>query len=219
MTLNNLRQNWFWILSASIVVRGMIYRCVNCHKLRGKFGVQKMADLPKVRGLEVPPFTHCGVDMCGPYTIKERRTDLKRYCALITCFASTAVHIEVINALDNDWFIQALRRFTARQGHIRSIRSDNGTNFVGAANELKKALDEMNHEQVKRYLQKSGSDWITWKNNPPAALHVGGIWECQIQTARTILDALLKTHSCSLNDENFRALLAEAEGITPDCLQ
>ena len=42
---------------------------------------------------------------------------------------------------------------------------------------------------------------------------MGGIWECQIQTAMTILDALLKTHSCRLNDENFRTLLAETEGI------
>ena len=42
---------------------------------------------------------------------------------------------------------------------------------------------------------------------------MGGIWERYIRTAGTIFDALLKTHSCSLNDENFRALLAEAEGI------
>ena len=33
----------------------------------------------------------------------------------------------------------------------------------------------MNHEQVNHYLQKNGSDWIAWKNNPPAASHVGGI--------------------------------------------
>ena len=65
MTLNNLRQNGFWIISANVVVRGMIYRCVNCCKLRGKFDVQKMADLPKVRCLEIPPFTHCGVDLFG----------------------------------------------------------------------------------------------------------------------------------------------------------
>ena len=57
ITLNNLRQNGFWILSVNTVVTGMIYRCVNCRKLRGKFGVQKMADLRKVRCLEVPPFT------------------------------------------------------------------------------------------------------------------------------------------------------------------
>ena len=42
---------------------------------------------------------------------------------------------------------------------------------------------------------------------------MGGIWERQIRTARTILDAILKTHSCSLNDEHFRTLLAETEGI------
>ena len=42
---------------------------------------------------------------------------------------------------------------------------------------------------------------------------MGGIWEQQIQTVRTILDALLKTHSCTLNDENFRTLLAGTEGI------
>ena len=107
--LNNLRQNWFWILSANVVVRGMIYRCFNCCKLCGKFDVQKMADLPKVRCLDVPPFTHCGVDMFGPYTIRERRSDLKRYRALFTCFASRAVHIEVTNALETNSFIQAIK--------------------------------------------------------------------------------------------------------------
>ena len=86
-----------------------------------------------------------------------------------TCFASRTVHTEVTNALDTDSFIQALRRFIARRGPVISIRSDNGTNFVGASNELRKALDEMNHEQVKHYLQKNGSDRITWENNPPAA--------------------------------------------------
>ena len=90
----------------------------------------------------------CLEDMFGHFVIRERRLDLKQYCALFTCFASRAVHIEVANAMDTDSFIQALRRFIARRGTVRSIRSDNGTNFVGASNELKKALDEMNQEQI-----------------------------------------------------------------------
>ena len=139
--------------------------------------------------------------------------DTENCGAICTFFASRAVHTEVTNALDTDSFMQTLRRFIARRGPVRLIRSDNVTNFVGAANELRKALDEMNHEQVKHYLQKNGSDWNTWENNPPAASHMGGIWERQIRTARTILDALLKTHSCSLNDEKFRTLLAETERI------
>ena len=99
------------------------------------------------------------------------------------------------------------------QGPVRSIRLDNSINFDRAANELRKVLDEMNHEQVKHYLQKNGSDWMTWENNPPTASHMGGIWERQIRTAKTVLDALLKTHSCSLNVETFRTLFAETEGI------
>ena len=42
-----------------------------CRKLRGKFGDQKMSDLPKER-CQAAPFTHCGVDMFGPFIIRER---------------------------------------------------------------------------------------------------------------------------------------------------
>ena len=166
--------------------------CINYRKLCSKFGLQKMADLPKTWYLEVPPFTHYGVDMFGPYTIRERWCDFKRYCALFTWFAIRAVHIEVTNGLDTNSFIQALRRFFARWGPVRSIRSDKGTNFVGAANELRKSLDEINYEQVKHYLQKNGSDWNTWENNPPAASQMGGIREWEIRTARTILNVCLR---------------------------
>ena len=96
--------------------------------------------------------------MFGPYIVRERRYELKRYSALFTYFANGAFYIEVTNALGTKSFIQALRRFIARRGPVRSIRLDNSINFDRAANELRKVLDEMNHEQVKHYLQKNGSD-------------------------------------------------------------
>ena len=95
-----------------------------------------MADLPQERCTEAAPFTYCGVDMLGPLIIKERRSELKRYGALFTCFSSRAVHIDLTNSLDADSFILALRRFMARRRTVRSIWSDNGANFVGARNEL-----------------------------------------------------------------------------------
>ena len=108
MTLNNLRKDGLWV----------ILRCVTCRKLHSTFGYQKMADLPKDRCIEAPPFTRCGVDMFRPFVIREGRSDLKRYCELFTCFASRVVHIEVANAVDSDSFIQALRRFVARRGTV-----------------------------------------------------------------------------------------------------
>ena len=141
--------------------------------------------------------------------IKERRSKLKRYGTLFTYFSSRAVHIELTNSSDADSFILALLRFMARRRTVRSIWSDNGTNFVGAKNELQRAFKEMKHDKIKSFLQENGADWILWHNNPPGASHMGGVWERQIQSARTILEGLLKTHSHSLNDESLRILMAE----------
>jgi hypothetical protein len=173
-----------------------------------------MADLPIDRLEATPPFTYCAVDMFGPFVIKEGRKELKRYGALFTCLASRAVHIESTCSMDTDSFIQALRRFIGRRGPVRSIRSDNGTNFVGAENELQKAMEELDQLTISNFLLSLGADWvITWRRNPPAASHFDGVWERQIRSARGILSSLMRTHGHCLNDESFRTLLVEVEAI------
>ena len=116
----------------------------------------------------------------GSFIIRERRANLKQYCVLFTSFSSRAVHIEVTCTMETDSFIQTLCRFMARWGKLRSIRFDNETDFVGTDNELRKALEEMNQEQIRDYLLQNGTDWITWYKNPSGATLMGGVWECQI---------------------------------------
>ena len=106
-----------------------------------------------------------------------------------------------------------LRRFVARRGVVRSIRSDNGTNFVGADNEFKRAYEEMNHEKITNFLSENGCDWIQWERNTPTASHTGGVWERQIRSVRDILQSLLKNNAHILNDESLHTLLLEAEAI------
>ena len=74
--------------------------------------------------------------------------------------ASTAIHLEIANSLDTDSFLNAFRRFTSRRGPVRQLRSDQGTNFVGARRELMEALNEMDHEKIKSSLLKEQCDWI-----------------------------------------------------------
>ena len=78
---------------------------------------------------------------------------MKRYGAMFTCLASRAIHIEVTHSLDTDSFIPALRRLIARRGNVRQMRSDNGSNFVGAEQELLKAFSEMDHNKTEKFLQ------------------------------------------------------------------
>ena len=129
---------------------------MTCRKLQSPLMEQKMSDLPRNRVTPAPPFTYVGVDYFGPWKIKERRKELKRYGALFTCLVSRSVHIEVADSLDTDAFINALRRFIARRGLVREIRSDNGTNFTGADRELKACLDEMNQDRNCLSMVSSG---------------------------------------------------------------
>ena len=166
-----------------------------------------MADLPKERITPSPPFTYSGVDYFGPFHIKQGRKDVKRYGVLFTCLASRAVHIETADTLETDSFINALRRFIARRRPVREIRSDRGTNIVGAERELKKALDELDHSAIQRSLCRDfNADWIIqWKQNPPAASHMGGVWERQIRSVRSTLSALMRDQGHTLDNESFSA--------------
>ena len=212
-TINEIRSNGIWIVGISGIVRSLIYQCVGCRIQRGALGSQKMSDLPAERTSSEPPFTYCGVDMFGPFIVKEGRKELKRYCALFTCFSSRAVHIEVTSKMDTDSFIQALRRFVARRGAVRTIRSDNGGNFVGAENELRKAWQEMDHTKIANELRLSNCDWIQWERNVPVASHMGGVWERQIRTVRSVLSSMLKSDPRPLDHESFSTLMAEVEAI------
>jgi len=119
-----------------------------------------MAHLPEDRTFPAPLFTHCGVDYFGPFLIKEKRKEVKRYGALFTCLNSHAAHIEVANSLETDSFIMALRRFISIRGNIRSLQSDWGSNFVGAERELKEAVKDMNHERIRDFLLHEESDYL-----------------------------------------------------------
>ena len=172
-----------------------------------------MADLPVDRVSPAPPFTYCAVDLFAPFVIREGRRELKRYGCLFTCLACRAIHIETTNSLDTASFINALRRFIARRGNIRELRSDSGTNFVGAERELNEARKSIDCESVSRFLSQQGADFIKWKRNPPSASHMGGVWERQIRSVRAVLSSLLKQHGHLLDDELFRTLLTEVEAV------
>ena len=212
-TVCRLRESGFWVVNAGKEAGSIVFRCVRCKWLHGKFQEQRMADLPLSRTLVEPPFSYCGCDYFGPMLVKEGRKTLKRYGVIFTCFSLRAVHIEIASTLETDSFIQALRRFVARRGVVREIRSDNGTNLVGADNELKRAVTEMDQEKISAFLSQQGCDWITCVRNTPTASHMGGVWERMIRTVKSVLMSLIKDTPRKLDEETLRTFLAEAEGI------
>jgi len=206
--LARLRQQ-YWIPRANAAVRKVISECITCRRLHAKAGEQKMADLPEDRLLpDKPPFTNTGVDYFGPFEVRRGRVKVKRYGVLFTCLTVRAVHIEVAHSLDTSSCINAILRFQARRGQVSIIRSDNGTNFVGAERGLREALAGLDQSRINEAMMRKGVQWIF---NPPGASHHGGIWERQIRTVRKVMNSVLKQQQ--LDDEGLQTLLCEVESI------
>ncbi|KAK3742103.1 hypothetical protein QZH41_020261, partial [Actinostola sp. cb2023] len=211
-----VRSSGYWIIGGKRLVNGIIDKCLKCKKLRGQPKAQMMADLPAERLTPAPPFSYVGLDVFGPWQICARRTRgglarSKRWAVLFTCMTTRAIHVEVIESMDTSSFINALRRFLALRGPVIRLRSDCGTNFVGARNELQGVLKPSDISAVQTYLLKEGYEWVF---NPPHASHAGGAWERMIGVARRVLESILAdVPPQHLTHEVLTTLMAEVTAI------
>ncbi len=125
-------------------------------------------------------FDDTGVDYAGPIYIKtgsvRKPIIIKAYVAVFVAFSVKAVHLEPVTELTTSAFIATLRRFIARRGMPRTIWSDNGTNFVGAAKEIKNLVS---NPALSDYCSHQG---IHWKFVPEHAPHFGDLWEASVKS-------------------------------------
>ncbi|XP_014679031.1 PREDICTED: uncharacterized protein LOC106818875 [Priapulus caudatus] len=209
LTLGLVRQK-FWIVRARPLIKRIIRSYITCRKLFAKPRCQIMADLPQERvDSDKPPFTYVGIDVFGTFLVKVNRSEVKRYGCMFTCLVSRAVHIEMLYSLETESFINGFRRFISRRGHPDKVYSDNGTNFVGANAELKRALNELSRNEIEAYALRRNIDWHF---NPPAASHMGGVWERMIGCARRVMEGFL-VGPVKLTDDILETLFAEVESI------
>ena len=196
-------------MKGRVAVNLILNKCVKYRRLRVKPQTQQMADLSSDRlDANKPPFSNVGVDYFGPIVIKRGRSEQKAYGCIFTCLTTRAIHLELTLSLSTDAFINALQRFMCRRGSPNIIRSDNGTNFVGAQRELKAALTEWNKKTIHQHLLQQNVQWVF---NPPAASHMGGVWERQIRTVRMTL--LGVSNQQTLDFDKLSTLFCQVENI------
>ena len=205
-------------------VKRVLRKCHVCRRQNAKLGEQVTAPLPVVRVSSdshriIYPFAAVGLDYFGPLYVKNgpntrskrNVSPNKRYGCIFTCLRYRAVHIEVVEDLTTDSFINAVLRFVGRRGPPTVIYSDNGSNFRGAEVDVIRALQAWDQEKIQATLTQRG---IEWKFNPPAASHQGGVWERLIRSIRRILYSLVGERL--LSDETLRTFLVEVEKILND---
>ena len=93
------------------------------------------------------------MEYVGPVLVKSGRIRrpviMKAYIAILESFSVKSVHIEPISDLSTKGFITTFCLFIARCGKPTVIWSDYGTNFVGAARELKELYHFLNESETR----------------------------------------------------------------------
>ena len=206
--ISSLREQ-YWITGMTTAVRKVLNDCVYCKKYQARLETQKMGNLPMDRISATRAFENSGVDYFGPLRVKVGYNYQKRYGVLFSCNYTRAIHLEVSRTMDAQSCLMAISRFMNRRGRPKKLRSDNGTNLVGACKEMKQNLLKMNKQlQIEGKLAK---EEIEWTFNPPQASHFGGHYERQIRSVRKILYGLVNRQT--LTEEELQTVMVKAEWI------
>lgn len=216
--LQSILNQHYWILNVRNLIRSRIFKCLKCFRNKPTIIQPHMGDLPSAR---ISPtdraFLKTGIDYAGPFLIKvnklRRTQQVKIYLCVFVCLATKACHIEVVSDMTSDAFIATLHRFIARRGLCTDLYSDCGTNFVGAAAQLNKTFNTfLNQPDIKNEINHATNRIpIKFHFLPPAAPHMGGIWESAVKCAKYHLRRVLGTYIPTL--EEFITLSTQIEAM------
>ncbi|XP_028029782.1 uncharacterized protein LOC114242720 [Bombyx mandarina] len=156
-------------------------------------------------------FQNIGLDYAGPIQCAVRQGRgcklVKVYIAIFVCFATKSIHLELVGDLTSKTFIMALKRFISRRGKPINIYSDNGTSFVGAANELSKFL-KTNCSALSEEMAQEG---INFNFIPAYSPHFAGLAEAGVKSTKHHLIRVLGL--CNLTYEELYTTLVQIEAI------
>merc|ERR1712148_157635 len=115
-------------------------------------------------------------------------------------------------------FKLAFTRFQALRGTCAYLRSDAGSNFMGARNTIQQndaPIETTFPDQVLRDVRTSWElQGKIWDANPPLASHFEGVWERAIGQIRHVIDGyLLPQQQRLLSREEFQVMFLVAARI------
>ncbi|KAK7879276.1 hypothetical protein WMY93_033942 [Mugilogobius chulae] len=181
-----------WVVRGRKLAKKVVDSCVMCRKNRARKCQQIMGDLPPERTQPARPFEYTGIDLFGPYEVRDetrKKVRLKVWGIIFCCMSSRAIHADLVSDQSTEGFLLAYQRFTALRGHPKKLWSDAGKNFIGAKSALTDMylfLDQLDKAQIQNEALKYGTEW-SWKIHPADSPHRNGAAEAAVKIVKRAL--------------------------------
>lgn len=205
----------YWPIRGLVLARKIVRNCIWYFRCRPHFIEQIMGNLPedRVDPKQHRPFYVCGVDFAGSFIVRHHircKQEKKAYLAIFICFATKAVHVDLVTDLSTEAFLRALKRFIADHPAVSKIFSDNGTNFVGTSRHLKEVEDVLASSR-KEILHTCRGLHVDWSFSPPRTPHHGGLWEASVKLLKCLIVNI--AGDLNLTEDELRTVAKQAAPI------
>ncbi|EPB66843.1 integrase core domain protein [Ancylostoma ceylanicum] len=209
-TMSAVREQ-YWIPKLRQQVRVILKKCLPCQKLNNlPFRYPPMGDLPSTRVRKSRPFEHVGLDYFGPLAVSSNKNEsMKAYGCIFTCRTTRLLHLELVENMTTEAFLNVLRRFFARRGVPNSITCDNApTSLLGEQILADTIKHLMVDTKMKSALARREIDWI---HITPYAPWQGGFYERLIRSIKYSLYKALGKRIVSF--DVMYTMLVEIEAV------
>ena len=169
----------YWIPKLLKLVKSIKFRCIICKKLAKETSEQVISQLPEDRFKPTPPWYSTGIDLFGPFKIRDeikKRTISKAYGVIFNSLGTRAVYLSLAADYSTDKFPMVFRRFVSINRYPSKLLSDNGTQLIAASKELTARTETWDWKKLKEYGVMEGLQWIftpgdaPWQNGVTEAL-------------------------------------------------
>nr|CAI5845009.1 unnamed protein product [Callosobruchus analis] len=116
-------------------------------------------------------------------------------------------HLEIVTYLSTEDFFKAFNRFISRRGKPSDVLSDNGSNFVGAVNDLRKFLTKNSSSLI----DSAAYFGIKWRFIPVNSPNFGGLWEASVKSVKSHLKRV--TGEISITYEDLSTWIIHIQGV------
>ena len=198
-TVSKIRAK-YWIIVVHRLVKSIKHNCVTCKKLDRLLVKQQMGKLPIERLKPSPPWYYCGVDLFGPYNVRDevkKRTTGKAYGVIFTCLSSRAVHVDLAPDYSTEKFLMVLRRFVSLRGYPKKLLSDNGPQLVAANEELKKVTQAWSWDELAEF---GATEGLEWEFTPPDAPWRNGVTESLVKSVKKALTVAIANNVMTFSE-------------------
>lgn len=180
----------YWMPQLRSALKKIQSLCNYCAYMRANPVEYKMAPLPNVRiDRTLQPFEVTGLDCAGPFTIYARNGHTKKVWILIfTCTVTRFIHLHVLDEMTSMAVLEAIMILWTSHGPVKQFISDNGTNFVGAANivqsDAKKLIQFLKQSNKELESKLAEELYVSWTFIPVQSPWFGAFYERLIQTVK-----------------------------------